>query len=254
MRRLIGIGPPDLTGHIWTVIGDDVVVGRSAASDLTIDNAHVSQAHTRLSRVGGRTIAVDLGSTNGTTINGESLRGSRPLRHSDIITFGSMQARYEETSSTGGDTTVDARKPPAGSYARFDVGQQSAAQLNNVGGNQYIQQVREERESFLRTIAATKTRARFLVTLGFGAVVAGIGVFLWGFVQTATEIGRLIQQAPGSPPPDHLPAIYGPDIFGIPSALLGITIAFAGMFVLIIGIVLHVVAASRRHKFDARTP
>jgi DNA transposition AAA+ family ATPase len=56
---------------------------------------------------------------------------------------------------------------------RYDIGQQHAAAISNVARDQYNVSIRQERESFLRDIAATKTKARILAWLalqhGYGS-------------------------------------------------------------------------------------
>jgi hypothetical protein len=51
---------------------------------------------------------------------------------------------------------------------RFDVGNQSAGMINNVGRDQhlsYVQYIQQQRASFARDIAATKTKARWFIWL-----------------------------------------------------------------------------------------
>jgi FhaA, N-terminal domain/FHA domain len=70
-------------------------IGRLPESTLTIEDANVSRRHAEIrpNRVGY--MLVDLGSTNGTMVNGIRLDGERPLRDGDIISFGSTHVRFE---------------------------------------------------------------------------------------------------------------------------------------------------------------
>ena len=47
---------------------------------------------------------------------------------------------------------------------------------------------------------------------------------------------------------------FGPDIGGLPSALFGWALAALGMLLLVVGIVLHIVATSRRRRVDRELP
>jgi hypothetical protein len=67
-------------------------VGRSPGNDLILDVSDVSRHHARLERDGGELRVVDLGSTNGTRVNGEPVRVAR-LRPGDEISFGTIRAR-----------------------------------------------------------------------------------------------------------------------------------------------------------------
>lgn len=66
-----------------------VSIGRSEDSDVTIDEAEVSRLHAVLSRRGGRFWLTDLGSVNGTSVNG-ARAGAEPIEvgAGDMLTFG----------------------------------------------------------------------------------------------------------------------------------------------------------------------
>src|SRR5690606_17179963 len=69
-----------------------VAIGRHPINDLRFDaerDLDVSSRHAELRIVGERYVLVDLGSTNGTFVNGEAVDGERALRDGDVITFGS---------------------------------------------------------------------------------------------------------------------------------------------------------------------
>ncbi len=71
------------------------VVGRSRDCDVVLGDTGISRRHAEL-RPGGTGWEVeDLGSTNGVRVNGEEVRGRRPLRAGDVIEFGSTEARFE---------------------------------------------------------------------------------------------------------------------------------------------------------------
>jgi pSer/pThr/pTyr-binding forkhead associated (FHA) protein len=81
----------DWFGRSVPVGDDDLVIGRSGA-DLDVDDRGVSRAHARISRgaEGGWTLT-DLGSTNGTFLNGVRVR-SAVLRDGDEIRIGAATA------------------------------------------------------------------------------------------------------------------------------------------------------------------
>ena len=54
---------------------DQLVIGRDASVDIVIDNREVSRHHARLSRRGNQWIIEDIGSSNGTFVNGKRISG-----------------------------------------------------------------------------------------------------------------------------------------------------------------------------------
>jgi DNA-binding NtrC family response regulator/pSer/pThr/pTyr-binding forkhead associated (FHA) protein len=65
----------------------DVVIGRGEGVQVRLADSSVSRAHARISMVGGRAEIVDLGSQNGTKVNGERIVGARPLLSGDVVTI-----------------------------------------------------------------------------------------------------------------------------------------------------------------------
>lgn len=66
----------------------ETILGRSAYSTIVIRNARVSREHAALRVTGDRIELSDLGSTNGTTVNGEAVIGSRLLSPGDKLGIG----------------------------------------------------------------------------------------------------------------------------------------------------------------------
>jgi len=76
-------------------IGEGVVVGRGKGCALCLIDVQVSSRHARVSLgPDGRYLIEDLGSTNGTRVNGELLAGARELREGDKIFVGESVLRF----------------------------------------------------------------------------------------------------------------------------------------------------------------
>jgi pSer/pThr/pTyr-binding forkhead associated (FHA) protein len=72
-------------------------IGRSSASDIVLkSDDYASGRHARLTRHGGLLYVEDMGSTNGTFVNGRKAVGATPLRRGDTVRIGSTTFRYEE--------------------------------------------------------------------------------------------------------------------------------------------------------------
>ena len=72
--------------------------GRSTANSLALDHPTVSKRHARIRLVDGEFILEDLGSSNGTAINGKRLSGPVKLTNGDRIAFGEVVVRIRTPS------------------------------------------------------------------------------------------------------------------------------------------------------------
>ncbi len=70
-------------------------VGRLPESTITIDDGNVSREHARIAPGAGGYVVTDLGSTNGTLVNGSRIAGQQLLADGDIVSFGSTHLRFE---------------------------------------------------------------------------------------------------------------------------------------------------------------
>lgn len=75
----------ELTGHSVTIETDEFVIGRGSSCELTLPERQVSRQHVRIINENGRYILYDLGSKNGTHINGEQISGSVELHDGDEL-------------------------------------------------------------------------------------------------------------------------------------------------------------------------
>ena len=71
------------------------VIGRLADCQVLITDGNVSRRHAEIHRSGSSFVINDLGSTNGTYVNGERLIADHRLDDGDIITVGSISLRFE---------------------------------------------------------------------------------------------------------------------------------------------------------------
>ena len=71
------------------------VVGRHLECDIVISDSNVSRRHAEFVCAGRDVIVRDLGSTNGTKVNGVVIKGDQLLQHGDVIGFGTAQVSFE---------------------------------------------------------------------------------------------------------------------------------------------------------------
>ncbi|MFL5416079.1 MAG: sigma 54-interacting transcriptional regulator [Myxococcales bacterium] len=82
--------------------GAEVTVGRSPAATLRSENPSVSRLHAKVRVVNGHAYVVDLGSHNGTRVNGERFEGERLLQPADIVSVGNLTLVYQERTAPKG--------------------------------------------------------------------------------------------------------------------------------------------------------
>ncbi len=69
--------------------------GRGDSADIKLEDTFASSSHARLVPQGEVMVLEDLGSTNGTYLNGEPLRGPQPLHVGDSIRIGDSEFTFE---------------------------------------------------------------------------------------------------------------------------------------------------------------
>ncbi|MHB1135742.1 MAG: FhaA domain-containing protein [Coriobacteriia bacterium] len=85
-------------GHDVVLSGDEVLVGRLAECQIHIADANVSRRHAAFMRLDDGWAIADLGSTNGTRVNGRTIERAR-LRDGDVIEIGLARLIYHQPRS-----------------------------------------------------------------------------------------------------------------------------------------------------------
>lgn len=100
-------------GMTFPLEDQEVTVGRDTTNQITIIDPEVSRRHARIYLQGANYIIEDLGSTNGTSVNGQRLVGPYILRPGEMVTLGeNMHLLFEEVV-VDPDATVASAKPVA---------------------------------------------------------------------------------------------------------------------------------------------
>lgn len=83
-------GPSELKGVSLPLSGP-VVVGRSPGADIVVGDDFVSGRHARFSPSGAEVLLEDLGSTNGTVLNGQRIAMPMVVKAGDVVDIGAVR-------------------------------------------------------------------------------------------------------------------------------------------------------------------
>jgi DNA-binding winged helix-turn-helix (wHTH) protein len=84
----------------------DNVLGRDPEADVFIDHTAVSRRHARISILGGRARLEDLGSHNGTSVNGRKITSPVEISDGDVVTLGPVTMTFRVLGPQGSTETV----------------------------------------------------------------------------------------------------------------------------------------------------
>ncbi len=84
-------GGSGLTAGQAIEVLDGVTLGRAERAEMVLADSTVSAEHARISRIGRDWVVRDLGSTNGTLVNGSRVNGQSKLTHGDVLALGGVQ-------------------------------------------------------------------------------------------------------------------------------------------------------------------
>jgi sigma-B regulation protein RsbU (phosphoserine phosphatase) len=94
--------PADKRHQAWRLEKGTYVVGRSTDCELSIPDFTVSRRHARIEVVDEQTIELtDLGSYNGTTVNGVRITDTIKLNHNDMVVLGKVELRLTISETLG---------------------------------------------------------------------------------------------------------------------------------------------------------
>jgi len=85
-------------GKIYPLEAPEIIIGRDANNGVAINDAEVSRKHAKLSLHGSAYVIQDLGSTNGSFVNGQRVTTTQVLNPGDTVSFGeNIVLMYEAT-------------------------------------------------------------------------------------------------------------------------------------------------------------
>lgn len=127
-RLVMRSGPS--VGKVYPLDKNEMFLGRDLSNDIVINDPEISRRHARLFTQGNTIAVEDLGSTNGTFVNGQRLMGPNVLRPGDVITFGERMSLVFESADFDQDATVvsPAARPSYGNPGPVQVYNSAPAQ------------------------------------------------------------------------------------------------------------------------------
>lgn len=124
----------------FDLTAEETIIGRLPECDIQLPSNMVSRKHARVVRRGDEFILEDLGSGNGSFLNGRRIEASETLKHNDRIKFGPILMRFEGTGSEA--EVPDAASAVLAEAARIgnveiaeeDAGSTIMGAVDNAGG------------------------------------------------------------------------------------------------------------------------
>lgn len=156
----------------------DVVLGRDEGAGLRIDDRRCSRRHARVIAAGAELRVEDLGSTNGTYLNGARLRAGSPIVPGDRIRIGTavMEVR---TDAAVGPSPPPAPAPPALRAGQRDPAAAASAPPPPGTGRPVRGQRSPESAIHALAGAAADRRTAYVVTVAIiVAVAVAVAVYL----------------------------------------------------------------------------
>lgn len=124
---------PALNNRVYS-LKENNLLGRSSECDITLGAAHLSRRHARLDIVDGILYVKDLGSANGTFVNGKSVRESR-VRRGDELRFDTVAFGVIGPPDEFAKTSV--RKAVLPNTSASETARKMTAVLTNAPENQH---------------------------------------------------------------------------------------------------------------------
>ncbi len=97
-------------GMTFPLEGDQLTIGRDSSNGVAINDAEISRRHARLNFQGGKYVLEDLGSTNGTFVNGQRLAGPVVLKPGDVVSLGEQIVLMYDVISMDPGATIAAQR------------------------------------------------------------------------------------------------------------------------------------------------
>lgn len=119
---MMGSGPPPAAlivrqgpqaGMSFPLTGNQIIIGREEGMGIVLQDPEASRRHSRISWQGGQFVLEDLGSTNGTFVNGVQITSPQTLNPGDSIGIGQTALVFQLSGVQMGATQPPPQQAPA---------------------------------------------------------------------------------------------------------------------------------------------
>ena len=138
-RLIVRSGPSP--GTVFDVTKEVTMLGRDVTNDIPLGDAEISRQHARLTRTPGGIVLEDLGSTNGSFVNGDRLTSPRVLRSGDLVGLGeNVTLTFEATAQESAATVMSPVRaaPPAAAGPATPMGMPAISAEEGGGRNRWL--------------------------------------------------------------------------------------------------------------------
>ncbi len=157
-------------GAVYPLEGDQLTIGRDSTNAVVINDAEISRRHSRLTFQGGKYVVEDLGSTNGTFVNGQRLSGPYVLKAGDVLAFGEqIVLMYDAVNVDPGATMVSSKAVRSNAVPSAPVS--AAPPVQSYSGQVPV--------SPAQTSAKPTNLVPILIAVGVLALICACGAFFW---------------------------------------------------------------------------
>lgn len=127
MARLVVLQGGEAIPH--ELLGEHTTLGRHPECELQLDSNMVSRRHAQVIAENGRYFVEDLGSGNGTFLNGKQITQRTPLKHGDRLKLGPVLLRFEAAEQPPGTEPEMAAAIESGDTFKLAVNEDASATI-----------------------------------------------------------------------------------------------------------------------------
>ena len=174
-------------GKVFELGKNEVYIGRDVSNDIVVNDSEVSRKHARLVVQAGGLVVEDLGSTNGTFVNGQRLMGPHVLRPGEVIMLGenislAFETGYDIDATVASTPAQPAYPPPPPRQTYVSPSQPVRGQVSPPPQPAYSGQIPPGpvEPSYEDELETPGTNRRTLIIAGCGCLLVAVCVLVGG--------------------------------------------------------------------------
>ncbi|MFL7891982.1 MAG: FHA domain-containing protein [Anaerolineales bacterium] len=182
---LVTVEGPD-EGKTYPLEEDEILIGREPGSTLQIDSPGVSRKHARLTFQTNQYLIEDLGSSNGTFVNGERISKPWRLKNGDMIRLGkAIQLEYQAMQPPVAATMIEGDIPLAGRTVIEEIPPKPSAPSHPTAGT-----IPPPQDPFLTMVGQEVSLPQELTPPQLTVVIAGQASQTYTLSKAKVTLGR----------------------------------------------------------------